>query len=408
VYPIRRSSRLALIAMRITPTYSMSRQLQVVAWGGARTFAINTHCQENLIMQKRASRPSFSRKAFTLVELLVVIAIIGTLIGLLLPAVQSAREAARRISCQNNLKQLTLGLLSYEVAKKTFPPGATGPSDSDPESQDGTTRSANWVIMILPFIEEQPLYAKFDQSKSIADSANAAARSTKLAVMLCPTDAYNGAPFMGTQGRYMQNFGDNWSRGNYGGNGGLGFACSFCHSYTGSTAQGWSNKRYRGMMGFNVSLPVPMVSDGMTQTVLLAELRAGIKPYDSRGVWALSGAGSSATWANGSFSDANGPNCPYMFGDNLMDGQKLWDEFGGPDQLSATTGMGCWGNPTNGNNQATARSMHTGGVYVSMAGGSIRWITDSIDINPSGSSGLSVWDRLMLSADGETVPTDAM
>ena len=91
-----------------------------------------------------------------------------------------------------------------------------------------------------------------------------------------------------------------------------------------------------------------------------------------------------------------------------MDGQKLWDEFGGADQLSATTGMGCWGYPVNGNNQATARSMHAGGVYVSMVDGSIRWITDSIDINPSGSSGLSVWDRLMLSADGETMPTNAM
>ena len=334
-------------------------------------------------------------RGFTLVELLVVIAIIGTLIGLLLPAIQSAREAARRVSCQNNLKQLAIAVLSYESARKTFPPSTTGPNGSDPESQDGNTRWANWVIKVLPFMEQQALSNSFDLSKPISDPSNESARKTPLITMLCPTDSFNGQPFMGTQGKNMRNFGDNWARGNYGGNGGLGFLCSWCHPSTGSTKEGWENNRYRGMMGFNVSLQARMVTDGLSKTVLLTELRAGIRSYDSRGVWALSGAGASSVWCHGSWSDDYGPNCPELFGDNLMDGEKLWDEFGGPEALQRQTRMGCWAVPYQGNNQATARSMHMNGLYVATSDGAVRWINDYIN--------LTTWDRLMLSADSEPV-----
>ena len=94
-------------------------------------------------------------RAFTLVELLVVIAIIGVLVALLLPAVQAAREAARRTQCSNNLKQIGLALLNYEDSNKALPVGATGPS---PKGGYGTA----WCVAILPYLEQSSLYDKFD------------------------------------------------------------------------------------------------------------------------------------------------------------------------------------------------------------------------------------------------------
>src|SRR5262249_13254984 len=100
-----------------------------------------------------------ARRGFTLVELLVVIAIIGILIALLLPAVQAAREAARRSQCSNNIKQLALGLHSFHDANKKFPPGsnvrATGPGDST----NATKATFGWGAFILPYIEEKAIFA---------------------------------------------------------------------------------------------------------------------------------------------------------------------------------------------------------------------------------------------------------
>src|SRR5690349_22458600 len=101
------------------------------------------------------------RRAFTLVELLVVIAIIGILVALLLPAVQSAREAARRMQCQNNLKQLGLALHNYHDTNQSFPPCMSFDKDVSDISNTPNYR-ANWVIRILPFCEQQNLYNAFD------------------------------------------------------------------------------------------------------------------------------------------------------------------------------------------------------------------------------------------------------
>ncbi len=104
--------------------------------------------------------------AFTLVELLVVIAIIGTLVGLLLPAVQAAREAARRSSCQNNLKQLAIGMLNYESAYKQFPVGVylgVAPTNYNwPGTGQG--RRTAFCLFIYPFIEMQAAYDLYDKT----------------------------------------------------------------------------------------------------------------------------------------------------------------------------------------------------------------------------------------------------
>ena len=96
------------------------------------------------------------KNAFTLVELLVVIAIIAMLVTLLLPAVQSAREAARRAQCQNNLKQLALGCMNFESASGHYPQSVT------PGPCCGTQSYESWPIVILPFMEEQALYDRYN------------------------------------------------------------------------------------------------------------------------------------------------------------------------------------------------------------------------------------------------------
>ena len=97
---------------------------------------------------------------FTLVELLVVIVIIGILIALLLPAVQSAREAARRAQCQNNLKQLALALHNYHGSYQFFPPSSNW-NGIPPQSGNTASLSPNWVIAVLPFLEQQALFNRF-------------------------------------------------------------------------------------------------------------------------------------------------------------------------------------------------------------------------------------------------------
>jgi prepilin-type N-terminal cleavage/methylation domain-containing protein/prepilin-type processing-associated H-X9-DG protein len=130
--------------------------------------------------------PSRKRsRGFTLVELLVVIAIIGILVALLLPAIQAAREAARRTSCLNNITQLGLALHHYEFNHESFPPGVTdakGPIRNEPQGIH-----LSWVVKILPYIEELVLYRKIDQSAGAYAAVNAQYRAVPLAIAICPS-----------------------------------------------------------------------------------------------------------------------------------------------------------------------------------------------------------------------------
>src|SRR5688572_27028117 len=139
-----------------------------------------------------------TREGFTLVELLVVIAIIGVLVALLLPAVQSAREAARRMQCQNNLKQFGLALHNYHDANMAFPPSSVWKQEAHIAELNSSNLGPNWIIMILPYMEQQSLFDSFDFNFAIPAKENAVPRSTRLAVTLCPSDSgYNTKPFNG-------------------------------------------------------------------------------------------------------------------------------------------------------------------------------------------------------------------
>jgi prepilin-type N-terminal cleavage/methylation domain-containing protein len=145
----------------------------------------------------------FRQKGFTLVELLVVIAIIGVLVALLLPAVQAAREAANRMSCGNNLKQLGIGLHNFHDTRKVLPPG--GYSDQPPYGTGGGWGSS-WMVFILPYVEQGPLYDKLTFTGGSGWGASAtnncnAASNVGIAIYFCPSSPLNStavSPHNGT------------------------------------------------------------------------------------------------------------------------------------------------------------------------------------------------------------------
>lgn len=244
------------------------------------------------IVRNSIAPPPTSRNppGFTLVELLVVITIIGILVGLLLPAVQSAREAARRLQCSNNLHQFGLALQGYHTSFSTFPPSsvwktgwtaAGGKLDlSGFNNANNSQLAENWVILILPQLENQNLRNSFDLTKPIPNAANAAARSNQLTVMLCPSDnTFNQKPFMGSASSKTNQMGDNWARGNYAANaslGYMGFTSSATGAGSGTTPNGgnWTNRYLRGVMGANTSQRIDDIHDGASNTILVAEIRA--------------------------------------------------------------------------------------------------------------------------------------
>jgi len=124
------------------------------------------------------------RKGFTLIELLVVIAIIAMLIGLLLPAVQKSRDAASRMNCQGNLKQIGLAALNYHDTAKAFPPGYTSSFDSN---GNDLGPGWGWNAYLLPFMEEQSLFNKINFSLPIEAPVHATVRSAYLKLLLCPS-----------------------------------------------------------------------------------------------------------------------------------------------------------------------------------------------------------------------------
>jgi prepilin-type N-terminal cleavage/methylation domain-containing protein len=220
-------------------------------------------------VQRRLSRGILPR-AFSLVELLVVISIIGVLVALLLPAIQSAREAARQSSCKNNLRQLALGLHNYESARGELPPGyeyAAG--------DQGNSRGYSWLGRLLPYIEQRALYDRLDFDRPVYDNANAAAREEHIALLLCPTDdaSPDGFVEMGDEryamACYVANFGtpdlDDDQAQERGDANALG-----------PFAGAW------GPFYRNSATSLRQISDGLSQTLMVGERQNG--PFRQEGV----------------------------------------------------------------------------------------------------------------------------
>jgi prepilin-type N-terminal cleavage/methylation domain-containing protein/prepilin-type processing-associated H-X9-DG protein len=376
------------------------------------------------------------KQAFTLVELLVVIAIIGILIGLLLPAINAAREAGRRAQCNNNLKQWSLAVLNFESSRSIFPYNCSFQGGNPtPGGNTFGVPMDNWVISVLPFTEHNEVDKQITHTQAISSPINATARARVLPEMLCPSDAaHNRQPFMGGQGTQTSALGDNWARGNYGANGGLGFLDD---STPGGSA--WQDPHLRGIMGCNCALTTQKITDGLSHTCLLGELRSGLTAYDLRGVWALGGA-SSGIWATGNFTggDDYGPNCLQPYADDVQNCMQMANALGGGGSRTSagaealiTAGMPCSQDNGGGwpNWQQTMRSLHAGGVNLSMADGSVHWVSDLIDCTnalqppPNNLSAPppwpstyskgppvdfrpSVWEMIMASGDGKTPPSN--
>jgi prepilin-type N-terminal cleavage/methylation domain-containing protein/prepilin-type processing-associated H-X9-DG protein len=333
------------------------------------------------------------RGGFTLVELLVVIAIIGILVALLLPAIQSAREAARRAQCQSNIKNVALAVLTYGSAQKDLPQGMTFPKGIEQNIGRLIYFSRNWIISVLPYLEEQALYDSFNFKRAINDpittNPNCIAHATSIPVLLCPSDPYNRVMYQGgpDSGHY-----GSWARGNYAGNSGNAFLyyCASEECSYSADSPGWLSDQRRGVMGPNASIRYKRIVDGTSKTILIGEIRAGITDKDARGVWALGHAGASLLAAYGSGTDDNGPNTCNPEADDVYS-----DACGSSDALSLC--MDCYAGTHFA--QQTVRSLHNGGAFVAMCDGSVQFITDDVETSGVFGNWGSLWDRLIASAD---------
>jgi prepilin-type N-terminal cleavage/methylation domain-containing protein/prepilin-type processing-associated H-X9-DG protein len=320
------------------------------------------------------------RRGFTLIELLVVIAIIGVLIGLLLPAVQKVREAANRMKCGNNLKQLGLALHNYHSAFDSFPPGTY----CQPQGWVSATPNLEWVYFIhylLPFFEQQAYYNDLSGGAGAgnwtqntpwsANPGNWTQLSMPIQILLCPSDP--GPPTSLHAGIPL-------ARTNY-----LGFFSGLQDSDNWSQAFP-SNQRAFFTMGNTHTLSVAGIIDGTSNTLAVGEYVRGLDDYDSRGWFYSNRACNQLMYATGT------PNTSTP--DNLIDFQGYCSgNYNAPGQPCVVDD----GNGYGGDNFVSSRSHHTGGVNALFADGHVQFIANSVP--------LSTWQAIAWVSDGN-VPGD--
>ena len=357
-----------------------------------------------------------NRRGFTLVELLVVIAIVATLIGLLLPAVQGARESARRMACANHSRQLTLAVLNYEIAKRFFPPSM--------QHTPGTTFGSNngsWGILgrTLPYLEEGATSVKVNMELAWDDGRTtgtpdpktnwAIVREAKIPVFSCPSEK-NQMVRMWTSGGvtvpYVYPF-------NYGFNFGTWFI------YDPATGAGGD-----GAFHPNSKFKSGMFSDGMSKTLCVAEVKA-FTPYvrntsDPGGTYPAGSPPADPAVMSGLAAGAIASDQKLGAATNDCTGHTEWPDgrvhhagfttvFPPNTRVPHTVGGITHDFDLNSRQEGssatqktyaaiTSRSHHNGLVIVSMLDASTRTIGNDIDV--------AVWRALGTRAGGETVPTE--
>jgi len=313
------------------------------------------------------------QRAFTLIELLVVIAIIAILIALLLPAVQQAREAARRSQCKNNLKQLGLAMHNYHDTHSILPYGSRLRGSVQPTCAchgQGWVDDFSWYQPILPFIDQQPLYQQIDQNcpwytnETGPSTTNLLARRAKISAMECPTDGmktvnWDTEATARWSGNYVANFGNT----NYGqtNKGGLTFGGA--------------------PFGQSVGAKFRDITDGMSNTLLMAETISPKNTFLVADITMSKGGQAFVTYRtpNSSAPDDVTRSCP---------DDPAWLQVASCNLLS-----GGWSGVDN--QSYAARSRHIGGVQVVLCDRAIRFVSDSVDA--------TIWQRSGTTAGGEVI-----
>lgn len=335
--------------------------------------------------------PRRAWRAFTLVELLVVIAIIGVLVALLLPAVQAAREAARRINCQSNIKNLALAVLNYESANKALPQSSAGPVNAEQGVSILSPQSPqfSWIVRTLPYMEQQAVFQQFNLKQTHSDYVNESPATMRTpekaqpALLMCPSDNALGRSFGPTRG-LLAGPNRTFGKGNY-----VAFA----------SAEHIECQRFAPGALINEPQPLKQIIDGLSNSLMLTEVRTREDQDDERGVWAVGWTGASIIGADvhtestslnkmcssgqpvksyvpsAQWSDyALLPNAPVPA---AAEGAKDNLESCGNSADADLQGMPC---RVRNDTSAAARSLHPGGVNGAHVDGSIRWINDNIDV----------------------------
>ncbi|QDS89898.1 Type II secretion system protein G precursor [Rosistilla ulvae] len=305
------------------------------------------------------------QRGFTLVELLVVIAIIGILVGLLLPAVQAAREAARRMQCQNNLKQWGLAMHNYHDTVLAFPFAAV--------NTDGASQSKRhtWVGTMWPFIEQTALFDQYDWALAFHVAPNCVQNSltgvitAEVPAYYCPSNPgakqWQGDAYWRARVHYALNFGNGTVR----------------------TPVETTQAPF-GFKGGNAARPfTPKMStfiDGTSNTLLLSELLVPVSDAsnDSRG----DGFNDDLSYGSFAFTTRSTPNS--SLADAIANCPSGGSTIRNAPCVTQTAGA-----------SISARSQHPGGVTVTLADGSVRFVGQTID--------LAIWQALGTSSGGEVL-----